>query len=56
LAQDLVAADAEQKYFFWSGILIGVAGGGVIAFALELVGVGEKLSQRRKATQKASQQ
>jgi hypothetical protein len=58
LAQDLVAADAEQKQLFWSGILIGVAGGGAIAFALELIGLGEEVSKRRKdadeATQKAA--
>jgi hypothetical protein len=55
LAQDLVAADAEQKRLFWSGILIGVAGGGAIALALELIGLGEKLSRRRKDADKAMQ-
>jgi hypothetical protein len=54
LAQDLVAADAEQKHLFWSGILIGVAGGGAIALALELIGLGEKLSERRNARKNAT--
>jgi hypothetical protein len=56
LAQDLVAADDAQNRLFWSGILIGVAGGGAIAFALELIGLGEKLSRRRKGTDNAPQE
>jgi hypothetical protein len=49
LAQDLVAADAAQNRLFWSGILIGVAGGAAIVFVLELLGLLEKLSRRREA-------
>jgi hypothetical protein len=44
LAQDVAAADAAQTRLFWSGILIGVAGAGVFALALELIGLGEKLN------------
>jgi hypothetical protein len=60
LTQDLVAANDEQNHIFWSGILFGVAGGGAIALALELIGLGEKLRDSRsqkganKATQKAT--
>jgi hypothetical protein len=51
LAQDLVAADAEQNRLFWSGILIGVAGGGAIALAVELINLAEKLSRSRSRNQ-----
>jgi hypothetical protein len=48
LAQDLAAVDDEQKHLFWSGILLGVAGGGVIALALELLGFRQALSDSRR--------
>jgi hypothetical protein len=54
IAQDVVAADDEQNHIFWSGILIGVAGGGTIALALELIGVAEKLPRHRKGADKAT--
>lgn len=55
LAQDLVAADDEQHRLFWSGILIGVAGGAVIAAVLELIDLVQEFSQRRKGVTEATQ-
>ena len=57
LAQNVVAADEAQQRLFWSGILIGIAGAGAFALALELIGLGQKLttSRLRKGAIKSTQ-
>jgi hypothetical protein len=53
-----VAVDDAQNRIFWSGILIGIAGGAAVALALELIGLLEKrgVFRRTKGKDKIAQE